>query len=79
MIFEKKIEIKQSIKNKHLIKRMEDKINIKIININSFGIDEDFIEAQAFAYLGVRKLKNLPLTYPQTTGVSRPVTGGKII
>ena len=67
------------IKNKHLIKRMEDKININIININSFGIDEDFIEAQAFAYLGVRKLKNLPLTYPQTTGVSRPVTGGKII
>ncbi len=67
------------IKNKCLFKRIKDKININIINIKSFGIDEDFIEAQAFAYLGVRRLKNLPLTYPQTTGVSKPVTGGKII
>jgi anhydro-N-acetylmuramic acid kinase len=36
----------------------------------------DAIEAQAFAYLAVRSLKGLPLTFPGTTGVPRPVTGG---
>jgi anhydro-N-acetylmuramic acid kinase len=36
----------------------------------------DAIEAQAFAYLAVRSLKGLPLTFPGTTGVPRPLTGG---
>lgn len=36
----------------------------------------DAIEAQAFAYLAVRSLKGLPLTYPGTTGVAAPLTGG---
>ena len=34
------------------------------------------IEAQAFAYMAVRSLKGLPLTFPGTTGVSAPLTGG---
>lgn len=36
----------------------------------------DFIEAQAFAFLAVRSLKGLPITFPGTTGVPRPLTGG---
>jgi anhydro-N-acetylmuramic acid kinase len=36
----------------------------------------DAIEAQAFAYLAVRSLKGLPLTFPGTTGVAVPLTGG---
>ncbi len=34
----------------------------------------DAIEAQAFAYLAVRSLKGLPLTYPGTTGISEPLS-----
>ncbi len=34
------------------------------------------MEAQAFAFLAVRALKGLPLTFPGTTGVSHPLTGG---
>lgn len=40
------------------------------------GWQNDAIEAQAFAYLAVRSLKKLPLTYPGTTGISSPLSGG---
>lgn len=36
----------------------------------------DALEAQAFAYLAVRSLMELPLSMPSTTGVSKPVSGG---
>jgi anhydro-N-acetylmuramic acid kinase len=42
------------------------------------GWSEDFIEAQAFAYLAVRSLRGLPLTFPGTTGVPEPLTGGRV-
>ena len=34
------------------------------------------IEAQAFAYLAVRTLNGLPITFPATTGVKQPMRGG---
>jgi anhydro-N-acetylmuramic acid kinase len=34
------------------------------------------LESQAFAFLAVRSLRGLPLTFPTTTGVPRPMTGG---
>lgn len=37
----------------------------------------DDIEAQAFAFLAVRHVHDLPLSFPGTTGVSKPVTGGR--
>jgi anhydro-N-acetylmuramic acid kinase len=40
------------------------------------GWSADALEAQAFAYLAVRTLKGLPLTFPTTTGAPRPLTGG---
>lgn len=40
------------------------------------GFDGDAMEAEAWAYLAVRSLEGLPLTFPGTTGVERPVTGG---
>jgi anhydro-N-acetylmuramic acid kinase len=40
------------------------------------GWSADALEAQAFAYLAVRTLRDLPLTFPTTTGVPRPLSGG---
>jgi anhydro-N-acetylmuramic acid kinase len=40
------------------------------------GWSSDFLEAQAFAFLAVRSLRALPLTFPSTTGVREPTTGG---
>jgi anhydro-N-acetylmuramic acid kinase len=42
----------------------------------AIGWQGDAIEAQAFAFLAVRSLRGLPLTYPQTTGAPEPLTGG---
>jgi anhydro-N-acetylmuramic acid kinase len=40
------------------------------------GWSVECLEAQAFAFLAVRSLQGLPLTFPGTTGVLRPMTGG---
>ncbi|EKS40084.1 anhydro-N-acetylmuramic acid kinase [Afipia clevelandensis] len=40
------------------------------------GWSGDAVEAQAFAYMAVRSLKSLPLTFPGTTGVPAALTGG---
>jgi len=44
----------------------------------SFGWSADAIEAQAFGFLAARGLKGLPLSYPTTTGVPIPMTGGVV-
>jgi anhydro-N-acetylmuramic acid kinase len=44
----------------------------------ALGWATDAIEAQAFGFLAARGLKGLPLSYPATTGVPIPMTGGVI-
>lgn len=51
---------------------------IPMMTGHDLGWQNDAIEAQAFAYLAVRSLKGLPLTYPGTTGVSALLTGGML-
>ena len=74
-------------KNNFLIKRIKKKImsdqtlfnllNLKMID--EFGIDGDFVESQAFAYLAIRSFLKLPISFPSTTGCKEPCTGGKIV
>ena len=66
-------------KNKFLVKSIEEKINIPIKLVDDFGIDGDFVESQAFAYLAVRSFLGLPISYPETTGCKVPCTGGVIV
>jgi anhydro-N-acetylmuramic acid kinase len=61
-------------KNKTLMNYLEG----RAIDIDNFNFDGDFIESQAFAYLAVRSLNKLPITFPETTGVKTAVTGGVI-
>jgi len=65
-------------KNKFLIEKLKKK-NRNIKQIDDYGINGDFVESQAFAYLAVRSYLNLPISFPETTGCNRPCTGGKII
>jgi anhydro-N-acetylmuramic acid kinase len=46
---------------------------------DTLGWASDAIEAQAFGFLAARGLKGLPLSYPATTGVPFPMTGGIIV
>ena len=50
----------------------------RVIPVEDAGLDGDAMEAEAWAYLAVRALKGLPLTFPGTTGVREPVTGGVV-
>lgn len=47
-----------------------------VLSAEQAGFDGDAMEAEAWAYLAVRSLRGLPLTFPATTGVKEPVTGG---
>ena len=47
-----------------------------VIPAEAIGCDGDAIEAEAWAYMAARSLVGLPLTFPGTTGVSKPLSGG---
>lgn len=40
------------------------------------GYPSKSLEAQLFGYLAIRSYYNFPLSFPQTTGVKKPLTGG---
>ncbi|MGI9352412.1 MAG: anhydro-N-acetylmuramic acid kinase [Rhizobiaceae bacterium] len=60
------------------LKYMAKHTESEVITSEDAGFAGDFIEAEAWAYLAVRSLRGLPLTYPQTTGCDIPTTGGII-
>ena len=45
---------------------------------DAVGWSSQSIEAQAFAYLAVRTLNDLPITFPTTTGVRKELCGGVV-
>ena len=47
-----------------------------VITAEEFGWEGDSIEAQAFAYLAVRSYLGLNITFPLTTGIKFPQSGG---
>ena len=58
---------------------MGEKIKIPLLLIDDYGLDGDYIESQAFAYLAIRSNLKLPISYPETTGVNKSSTGGIIV
>jgi anhydro-N-acetylmuramic acid kinase len=65
-------------RNKTTMRELSDRLPCPAIPAEAFGWSSDAIEAQAFAYLAVRCQKNLPITFPMTTGVKAPLSGGRI-
>lgn len=55
-------------KNTELLKRLNALTGIKIVLIETLKLDGDAIEAQAFAYLAVREVLGLPISFKTTTG-----------
>jgi len=62
--------------NPVLMKTLRDATGADVRSADGVGWDGDALEAQAFAYLAVRSERWLPITFPTTTGVSEPLTGG---
>jgi len=65
-------------KNLFLLDSIRKKINSEIKLIDDLGIDGDFVESQAFAYLAIRSYLGLPISFPETTGVKKACNGGII-
>ncbi|MBB5045855.1 anhydro-N-acetylmuramic acid kinase [Rhodopseudomonas rhenobacensis] len=66
-------------RNLTLLRMLREQLSpASVENADALGWSADAMEAQAFGFLAARGLKGLPLTYPQTTGVAIPMTGGLI-
>ena len=53
--------------------------NLNIQFIDDYGVDGDYVESQAFAYLAIRSFLKLPISFPKTTGCKKPSIGGSIV
>jgi len=62
--------------NPILVRELVQRLPCKVTTADVCGWSADSMEAQAFAYLAVRSKRGLPYTYPTTTGVAAPMTGG---
>ncbi len=63
-------------KSKTLMSMLAGRVENAVVPSEAVGLDGDMIEAEAWGYLAVRSLRGLPITYPGTTGVAVPTTGG---
>jgi anhydro-N-acetylmuramic acid kinase len=65
-------------RNGELVRLLNYHLRTEITTADAIGWSSAYLEAQAFAYLAVRSLKNLPITFPSTTGVREPIGGGSL-
>jgi anhydro-N-acetylmuramic acid kinase len=65
-------------RNPALMRELSLRLGCRVAGADAFGWSGDAMEAQAFAYMAVRRLKNLPITFPLTTGIDAPLPGGVI-
>ena len=65
--------------NPQIMKALAERLPCPVTTAEDHGWRGDAIEAEAFAYLAARTARGLPISYPKTTGVPRPMTGGRIV
>lgn len=63
-------------RNRTIMRMIAGRVQNAVVPSEAAGLDGDSLEAEAWAYLAVRSLRGLPLTFPGTTGVASPQTGG---
>jgi anhydro-N-acetylmuramic acid kinase len=64
--------------NPVLMAALRARLGSSVEPVEAIGWDGDLIEAQAFAFMAVRALRTLPISFPGTTGVAQPTTGGVV-
>ena len=68
-------------KNRIMIDKIKEcsSKHITFLPIDDYGVNGDFVESQAFAFLAIRSKLNLPISFPSTTGCKSPSVGGIVI
>jgi len=65
--------------NRHLVDQIKTALAPAAVRLaEDLSWRGDALEAEGFAYMAVRSLKGLPISFPGTTGVRAPLTGGRI-
>lgn len=65
-------------RNPAMMDVLRRRLGASVRPVEEVGWDGDALEAQAFAYLAVRSVRALSLSLPSTTGVARPMSGGRL-
>ena len=65
-------------RNPAIMAALRAALDTPVRSADELGWNGDAIEAQAFAFLAVRHLLGLPITWPGTTGAPRAMGGGKL-
>lgn len=65
-------------RNPTLMAMLSDACAVTAEPIEALGWNGDATEAEGFAYMAVRSLRGLPISFPGTTGAPRPMTGGTL-
>lgn len=63
-------------RNRTIMRMIAEQVLHAVVPAEAVGLDGDSMEAEAWAYLAVRSIRGLPITFPGTTGVSEPMSGG---
>ncbi|MDF3034348.1 MAG: anhydro-N-acetylmuramic acid kinase [Alphaproteobacteria bacterium] len=64
-------------RNRHLMQRLAVLAPCAVDTVEALKWDGDLLEAYAFAYLAARVKVGLPTSFPTTTGVAYPLSGGQ--
>lgn len=65
--------------NPELMRAFRERLAVPVSTAEDHGWRGDSIEAEAFAYLAARTARGLAISFPKTTGVPKPMTGGRIV
>lgn len=65
--------------NPQIMKALAGRLPMPVKTAEDHGWRGDSIEAEAFAFLAARTFHGLPISFPTTTGVPAPMTGGRIV
>jgi anhydro-N-acetylmuramic acid kinase len=63
-------------RNRTLMSMLAAEVESAVVPVEALGFDGDAVEAEAWAYMAVRTHPALPITFPGTTGVTAPMSGG---
>lgn len=65
-------------RNPAIMEALTGRARVAAVPAEAVGWRGDAIEAECFALLAVRTLRGLPISFPTTTGVPAPMTGGRL-
>ncbi len=64
--------------NSALMRQISERASVAVLDADDLGWRGDAVEAECFAFLAARRMAGLPISFPDTTGVPTPMTGGRI-